>query len=135
MMNDYRKENCISTIKKALIFIKDNRTYSRYEKIIIEDAKYIMTKFFEQYLKSKKEIYASDKAEYITSRIILATKENKVKTLQQTYREYAKENKKEFHVIKKENIDNIAYFCQEILKNTDEALKIIYKDLDKYYEE
>lgn len=128
-MNDYQKENYISIIKKALTFVKNNRSYSRYEKII-KGAKDIMTEFFEKYIESKKESFASAKAEYITSRIILAAKENKIKTLQQTYRECTEEYKEKFNAIK--NIDKIAFFCTTLIKDTEEALELIYNNLDKY---
>lgn len=142
MSNEYLRkalildiENVLKLAKEGCTEYKENNQNSRRDRILFAQGKNTIERFFEQYFKEKEQTNLSrTKAEYVTKRIIIAAKEGQVKTLQQTYREYKEENKKKIDTAEKERLDEIMYFCPKMIKSTKEALEVIYKDIDKYYE-
>lgn len=135
--NEYMKTILISEIEETLKLAKEKEyeEYSRRERIWFEHGKNVIKQIFAQYFKEVEKRHLSEQeAEYVTERIILAAKQRQVKTLQQTYREYKREGREISKLVTEERLDRIMCCCPKTIEDTKEALDIIYKYIDKYYE-
>lgn len=133
MSNSYLEKMLISEIEKTLeLAKKDEREYTRREKILFKGGKDTMRTILEQYFKEiEQRAFANSIADYVVERIILSVKQNKPKLLQQTYEEYRSEGK---NIGRIKGIDKIMCCCPHTLQTTTEALDVIYKNASEYFE-
>ncbi|AYF99882.1 hypothetical protein [Lactococcus allomyrinae] len=116
------------SIKKMLDIFGGEEEMASYYKEILSSHQEMLELFFSKYFeKTEGPSCSFDKASFTISKILKALEEKKVLPLQESYDLVKFPQMKEYE-------GKIAYWCPKTLKNTDEAIELVYSVLSWNFE-